>query len=62
MSQVGHLVQFTNNVRHDIRRNEFIGNKIMKDTLKVDNPIINKVDRYKCGPLLFSRTIIGVEV
>ena len=34
----------------------------MKGPLKVDNPMISKVDRYKCGPLLFSRTNIEVEV
>ena len=31
----------------------------MKGPLKVDNPIISKINRYKCAPLLLSRVSIG---
>ena len=34
----------------------------MKGPLKVDNPIISKVESIKCEPLLSSRTNIGVKV
>ena len=32
----------------------------MKGSFKIDDSIISKVDRYKCGALLFSRTNKGV--
>ena len=35
---------------------------IIKDPLKVANPIISKVDKYNMWAITFSRTNIGVEV
>jgi hypothetical protein len=35
---------------------------IMKDPLKVDDPIITKVDRYRMRAITFIKIIIGVEV
>ena len=33
----------------------------MKGSLKVDNPITNKIDRYKIWVSLFLKIIIGAE-
>ena len=58
ISQVDHLVHFTNNVRHNIGRIQFTKIKlinksqIMKGPLKVDNPIISKLDRYKMWAII----------
>ena len=34
----------------------------MKGPLKVNNPLISKYIGIKCGPILFNRTNIKVEV
>ena len=51
MSQVGHVVHFTNDMQHHIERTKFIWNINYKGILnnevsiKVDNSIASEVDR-----------------
>ena len=50
--RVGHLVHFANDVWHNVGRIKFIRNKIIKEfqilkgPLKLDNPILCKVNKY----------------
>ena len=57
---MGHLVHFRNNVQHNVGRINFTQEKIdkefqvLKGSLKVDNPIISLVDKYKMWATTFS--------
>jgi hypothetical protein len=61
----GHLVHFKNDMWHNIGSMKFFWHKIykriMKSSLKVDNPMTSKIDRYKIWAILFCRNNIRAK-